>query len=275
MLQLHKKQHHSSLGDQAEVCKYDAQELQLQFQVQDVSLSCLLKVQTCLGDCVATNFKGLYCLSANCCDNGNETQGLLDGSICIRHCTQGSSIEFFAKLLCHLYRIYKAAAAWLVAYQYECPCEHDYTDSTRHKLYAQALKRCTSCNGACTHMCKSTSRSLHAQMAGAAQGSADSYVRLYLALLLAQFFKHLWLLLQVSQQQRECRGTGVVSSKQQIEGNILHREQDLLPALPYVYGKQVCLQPIFTLTSGLCLKVTCRSTHARWTCHQGKQIYWG
>ncbi len=72
-------------------------------------------------------------------------------------------------------------------------------------------------------------------MAGVAQGSAELHVRLYLALFLTQFLEHLWLLLQVSQQQRQCRGTGVMSSKQQIEGNILHTEQDLMSVLPCVY----------------------------------------
>jgi len=94
---------------------------------------------------------------------------------------------------------------------------------------------------------------------GGAPSSAESHVRFYLALFLAQFSKHLWLLLQISQQQRQCGGTGVMSSKQQIEGNILHTEQELISALPSVHGKQDCLQPILTLASGFMPEVTFRS----------------
>ena len=64
-------------------------------------------------------------------------------------------------------------------------------------------------------------------MAGVAQDSVEVSVKFYLALFLAQFLKHLWFLFQVAQQQRQCRGTGVMSSKQQIKGDILHREQEL------------------------------------------------
>ena len=50
-----------------------------------------------------------------------------------------------------------------------------------------------------------------------------------------------------------------MSSKQQIEGNILHTEQELISALPSVHGKQDCLQPILTLASGFMPEVTFRS----------------
>jgi len=36
-----------------------AMTFEFSLDLQDVLLSCLLKLQTCLGDCVATNFKGL------------------------------------------------------------------------------------------------------------------------------------------------------------------------------------------------------------------------
>ncbi len=114
-------------------------------------------------------------------------------------------------------------------------------------------------------------------VAGVAQGSAEVHVEFYLALFLAQFSEHLWLLLQVSQQQRQCRGTGVMSSKQQIEGNVLHTKQVLISVLPYVNREQVCLQLILALISGFMPESEFRvsATGTRWTFHQRKQIHWG
>ena len=68
-----------------------------------------------------------------------------------------------------------------------------------------------------------------------------------------------------------------MSSKQQIEGNILHTKQDLMSVLPLVYRQKDCLQLILALISGFMpgsdFKVS--ATGAIWTCHQGQQIYWG